>query len=163
PSTSRPPRGAPRWRACRCATCGCAACRHRRAPICWRTTRRRAGRRSGRARGWRGRGGHRRFWGGRGGAVGARGGGRGVGRGGRERGLQERIEALPAEELRLLEVLAVAGAPVPDALLGAVAECDATEYTLRIGVLRRARLIRVLRRGDTRLVEPFHDRIREAL
>src|SRR5262249_43354615 len=58
---------------------------------------------------------------------------------------------------------AVAGAPMPYEVIAKAAEIDVGECQTRLGVLRAAQLIRVSRRGDERLVEPYHDRVRESI
>lgn len=92
-----------------------------------------------------------------------------------EHALRTRIAALGADERAILELAAVAAAPLPAHLLARAAErgivrrADGTptlspsesiaEAMRNVDSLRIARLLRVADRG----VEPFHDRVREAV
>jgi hypothetical protein len=76
-----------------------------------------------------------------------------------ERVVGARLVALPAEAHALLQVLAVAGQPVPRALVrevGGVAD-EPTAFS----ALRAAGLVRTT--GPQGMVEPYHDRIRETV
>jgi predicted ATPase len=64
---------------------------------------------------------------------------------------------------RFLEMVALAGAPTPLDVVARAAELSASECATRLGALRAAQLVRVSRRGDERLVEPYHDRVRESV
>ncbi len=77
--------------------------------------------------------------------------------------LWHRIEALDPPARRLVEVSALVGGPVEHGVLAAVAEVDPSACLSLINWLRTAQLVRVIRRGDARLIEPYHDRIREAV
>jgi tetratricopeptide (TPR) repeat protein len=66
-------------------------------------------------------------------------------------------------EQRFLEMLAFAGTPMPCEAVARAADLDAGECLTRLGGLRAAQLVRVTRRGEERLVEPYHDRIRESV
>ncbi len=66
-------------------------------------------------------------------------------------------------ERRLLEMAALAGSPMPYEVLAEAAELDAGACLTRLGGLKAAQLARVTRRGDERLVEPYHDRLRESV
>jgi serine/threonine protein kinase/predicted ATPase len=80
-----------------------------------------------------------------------------------EQVLCERIEALDAEPRRLLELSALVGVPTQQELLASAAGIDVSRCLVLLNQLRAARLIRVVRRGRARLIEPYHDRIREAV
>jgi hypothetical protein len=58
---------------------------------------------------------------------------------------------------------ALAGAPTPYAVLAQAAELDVGECRSRLAGLRAAQLVRMSRVDDRRCVEPYHDRVREAL
>jgi hypothetical protein len=74
--------------------------------------------------------------------------------------LDERVRALPREGQRFLETLAICGRPMAPALV-----CDACGVTRDrqslVAILRSSHLIRSS--GSSERVEPYHDRIREAL
>src|SRR5207253_1242049 len=59
--------------------------------------------------------------------------------------------------------LAIAGAPTPYTVIAGAAGVDAGAFQTPLGPLRAAQLVRVTRRGDERLVEPYHDRVRESI
>ncbi len=80
--------------------------------------------------------------------------------------LWARVRSLPEPAYRLLEVVAVAGKPLPLAQAGEAAELAAdgshlarTAWT----TLRSSRLIRSARHAGQDLIEPYHDRIRETV
>jgi predicted ATPase/serine/threonine protein kinase len=77
--------------------------------------------------------------------------------------LWQRIESLDPPARRLVEVSSLVGAPVEHGVLAAVAEVDPNDCLSLLNRLRAAQLVRMIRRGDERLVEPYHDRIREAV
>jgi hypothetical protein len=77
--------------------------------------------------------------------------------------LWDRIRDRDPIERRFLELVAVAGAPMPYEILAKAAEVDVGECQTRLGSLRAAQLIRVSRREGERLVEPYHDRVRESV
>ncbi len=74
--------------------------------------------------------------------------------------LAARIERLPDNARRLFEVCAVGGRPMPMevALTSAALTGEGTD----LATLQRERLLRVRTRGSERLVEPYHDRVRES-
>jgi predicted ATPase/serine/threonine protein kinase len=80
-----------------------------------------------------------------------------------EQVLWERIQARDVVDRRFLEVVAVAGAPIPYDVAAAAAEVHAGEVQTRLGSLRAAQLARVSRRGGERTVEAYHDRVRESV
>ena len=80
--------------------------------------------------------------------------------------LWARVQRLPAPACRLLEVVAVAGKPLPLAQAGEAAGLPADEsHAARTAwtILRSSRLIRSARSAGQDLIEPFHDRIRETV
>jgi serine/threonine protein kinase/predicted ATPase len=77
--------------------------------------------------------------------------------------LWERIQARDALERRFLAMLAIAGAPTPYKVIARAAGLDVGECQNRLSTLRAAQLVQITRRGDERLVEPYHDRVRESI
>jgi len=77
--------------------------------------------------------------------------------------LWNRIAELDDVDRRLMETVAIAGAPVPYDVVAKAAGIDVGECQNRLGGLRAAHLIRVGRRGAERMIEPYHDRVREAI
>ncbi len=80
--------------------------------------------------------------------------------------LWDRVQRLPAPACRLLEVVAVAGKPLPLAQAGEAAGLPADgSHAVRTAwtTLRSSRLIRSTRSAGHDLIEPFHDRIRETV
>jgi predicted ATPase len=77
--------------------------------------------------------------------------------------LWERILERDPLERRFLELLAIAGAPIPYEIVARAAELDVGECQTHLGALRAAQLVLISRRGDERLVVPYHDRIRESI
>jgi serine/threonine protein kinase len=63
----------------------------------------------------------------------------------------------------MVELLAVAGAPVPQAVLGAATGLDAAGFDRELSVLRVARLARSMGRRATDTVDLYHNRIRKAV
>jgi predicted ATPase len=76
--------------------------------------------------------------------------------------LSERIAALDDSARRFMETVALAGVPTDSSVITKAAELNPADSLNVLGVLRAAQLIRMSRHGDDRLVEPYHDRIREA-
>jgi predicted ATPase len=77
--------------------------------------------------------------------------------------LWHRITSLPEPARRFMEVVALAGAPIKAPVAAKAAGLDATESLHMMSALRVEQMIRVSRRADARLVEPYHDRMREAI
>jgi serine/threonine protein kinase len=77
--------------------------------------------------------------------------------------LRARAARLPAEAQRLLDSIAVAGSPVAHRVMMDVASLSGEHYAAAVEALRIERLVRVsgLRRMD--MLEPYHDRVREAV
>jgi serine/threonine protein kinase len=76
--------------------------------------------------------------------------------------IRARVARLPADAQRLLEVIAVAGRPVPQAVVGAAAEL-AGEPLAALRMLRAANLVHTRGTHETDPVECYHDRIRAAV
>lgn len=77
--------------------------------------------------------------------------------------LWARVLRMEHEARRVLELVAVAGAPVAQGVVGQALELEPPKLTKLLGVLRGSSLVRT---GGTRamdLVEPYHDRVREAI
>jgi predicted ATPase/serine/threonine protein kinase len=77
--------------------------------------------------------------------------------------LWSRVERLDAPARRVMELVAVIGAPLPHPALARAAELDPGECLHVLSGLRAAQMVRMSRRGTMRLVEPYHDRVREAI
>jgi eukaryotic-like serine/threonine-protein kinase len=76
--------------------------------------------------------------------------------------LASRLCDLPAQDLRLLQILAAAGRPMQDGELLEAAELEAHGAS-SLARLKGEHLIRVTSADGGLLVEPYHDRIREAV
>ncbi len=75
--------------------------------------------------------------------------------------IMARFSDLSVQQRRLLEVVAIAGTPLPEEIV-----LHASELTGRqkdVGVLRAGRLLRSNREGVVARLESYHDRIREVL
>jgi hypothetical protein len=77
--------------------------------------------------------------------------------------LRGRIARLDGPSRRFLEVLAVAGAPIPLKIAASASELSLGEAGRQILPLRHERLARANGTRAADRVEPFHDRVREAL
>jgi len=77
--------------------------------------------------------------------------------------LWARIESLGAEAREILEVLAVAGAPLPKRTAARALSMDFAEFSKRASLLRLAHLLRQSDIGQPDCVEPYHDRVRAAV
>lgn len=76
--------------------------------------------------------------------------------------IKARIEHLPDNAQRLLEVIAVAGQPISRNLAKKIAELSDKELAV-ISSLRANRLIKVISSDSQEMVETYHDRIRETI
>jgi len=90
--------------------------------------------------------------------------------GGHERGsvrleeaLWTRIDRLPGPAGELLELLSVAGAPVRESVAARASGLDAEAFATVTRLLRSAQLLRGSGPGRSDTLEPYHDRIREAV
>jgi predicted ATPase/serine/threonine protein kinase len=77
--------------------------------------------------------------------------------------LTQRFAALDTPARRFMELVALAGTPIAYQVVARAAELDVSDCAHLMGTLRSAQMLRVSRRGTDRLVEPYHDRIREAI
>ncbi len=75
----------------------------------------------------------------------------------------KRVGRLPESARRLMEIVAVAGQPISQILIGHAVGIDAQERITLMNQLRVAQLIRTSGVGDLDLAEPYHDRIRALL
>jgi len=80
-----------------------------------------------------------------------------------EEALHARVQAQDPAVQRLMEVIAIAAAPIAQATAAAAAGLELGEGSRCVAALRRAHLCRTLgaRPGDP--VEPYHDRVRQAV
>ena len=76
--------------------------------------------------------------------------------------LRRRFSRLPQESRRLLELVAVAGQPLPEAVAYRAADLQRLDPAV-LAVLRNAQLVRTTGSGDATAVETYHDRIRETV
>ncbi|MGM0576410.1 MAG: serine/threonine-protein kinase PknK [Myxococcota bacterium] len=76
--------------------------------------------------------------------------------------IAERVEHLPRDARRFLECAAVAAEPVPDRLVQEAARLGGLDLKM-MNLLRHGRLLRTRPVRGTLAVEPYHDRIREAV
>lgn len=79
-----------------------------------------------------------------------------------EDALLGRIGRIEAAARRLLEVVAVAGAPLAAATAGHASQLAPGDYAASVASLRAARLVRTSA-GAVERIEPYHDRIRETV
>jgi hypothetical protein len=80
-----------------------------------------------------------------------------------EDALWARILRMDHRARRVLELVAVAGAPIPQGIIGQALDYEPPRLTKLLGALRATSLVRT---GGTRSndpVEPYHDRVREAV
>ncbi len=77
--------------------------------------------------------------------------------------LRARVAGLEPEARRLVEVVAAAGAPIPQRTAVEAAGLAPDEGVRRIAELRAARLFRTLGAPGSDAVEMYHDRVREAV
>ncbi|MBL8622504.1 MAG: protein kinase [Myxococcales bacterium] len=77
--------------------------------------------------------------------------------------LWARVEQLDADARALLAVICVAGAPLVFDVAAAASALDATALGRAAAVLRVANLAREVQRGRGLTLEPYHDRVREAV
>ncbi len=77
--------------------------------------------------------------------------------------LLARAQGLDSDARGLLDVVATAASPLPHPVVAEAAGLAPSDYADRTAVLRASRLVRIsgIRREDT--VEPYHDRVREAV
>lgn len=74
-----------------------------------------------------------------------------------------RIKPLPPPARRVLAIAALAGAPLPMAIVARAASLEHDELRYRLAQLRRARLVRVTGTGVNEHLDVVHDRVRAAV
>jgi hypothetical protein len=77
--------------------------------------------------------------------------------------IRHRAAQLPPAAHNLLELLAVAGGPVPHAALAAAADLAPEEYAAQMALLLQGRFAQVSGARQTDTIDTYHDRVREAL
>ncbi len=77
--------------------------------------------------------------------------------------LLARIDRLPRLAQRALEIVAVAGVPLHDAVLARALRAPRSALATELSVLRSAHLLRASGARLGNVLEPFHDRVREAI
>jgi serine/threonine protein kinase len=77
--------------------------------------------------------------------------------------LHARIDRLDAHARYLVQIIAVAGTPLLQELAARAAQCDTSEFRKTVSTLRIAHLVRTTGTRATDPVEPYHDRVREAI
>jgi tetratricopeptide (TPR) repeat protein len=77
--------------------------------------------------------------------------------------LRARVARLDTGARQLLELTVVSGAPLVQEVAAAAARIDFGELTRRVAVLRAGNLARTAGAGRTDTLEPYHDRVREAV
>lgn len=80
-----------------------------------------------------------------------------------EEALAHRIGALEPAAQRLLQVVAVAGAPIAQSLTAQASELGAAEHARMAAVLRAGNLVRTRGTRGSDTIEAYHDRIREVV
>ena len=74
-----------------------------------------------------------------------------------------RVSKLSQATRHVLELVAIAGAPLRQAIIASAAQMDAADFTKQVSVLRVANLVRGSDRRDSDHIEPYHDRVREGV
>ncbi|HVE83194.1 MAG TPA: hypothetical protein VND93_10125, partial [Myxococcales bacterium] len=77
--------------------------------------------------------------------------------------LQRRARALPVGAQHLLGLVALAGGPIPQALLARASGLSTGELATFVEALRRADLVRTMGLSEKASIEPYHDRVRESV
>jgi serine/threonine protein kinase/tetratricopeptide (TPR) repeat protein len=77
--------------------------------------------------------------------------------------LAQRVSEFEPEARRVAELVCVAGEPIPQGVLRDAAEIDKPAYTTILSQLRVANTLRGRGLREASLVEPYHDRVREAV
>ncbi|MEO6773009.1 MAG: protein kinase [Kofleriaceae bacterium] len=80
-----------------------------------------------------------------------------------EDALWARISRMEDRARRVLELVAVAGAPLPQGVVGQALELEPPQLHKALGALRGTSLVRTGGTRATDPVEPYHDRVREAV
>jgi len=74
-----------------------------------------------------------------------------------------RICQLPAPARAVLELVCVAAVPLPRHIIAHAARADSQELARQVALLRVAHLVRTGGRRDADTIEPYHNRVREAV
>jgi hypothetical protein len=77
--------------------------------------------------------------------------------------LWARISRMEDRARRVLEIVAVAGAPLPQGVVGQALDLEPPQLQKALGALRGTSLVRTGGTRTTDPVEPYHDRVREAV
>lgn len=77
--------------------------------------------------------------------------------------LSARLATLPPAATRIIELVAIAGARLPQALIRQAAELGPTEFSKNTAFLRANHLVRIDGVRQTDMIEPYHDRVRESI
>lgn len=77
--------------------------------------------------------------------------------------LQRRAKALPSGAQHLLGLVALAGSPIPQALLSRASGLSTWELANHVQQLRRADMVRTMGLSEKASIEPYHDRVRESV
>ena len=80
-----------------------------------------------------------------------------------EDALWARIALLDREARDLLEVVAIAGAPLVQEIAARALACEPGAFALRVARVRAAHLVRTTGARRTDWIEPYHDRVRSAV
>ncbi len=80
-----------------------------------------------------------------------------------EDALWERVSRIDERSRRLMEVVALAAAPLPQQTAAQAAEIDLGEFPVHAKTLRAASLVRTSGTRQTDTIEPYHDRVRSAV
>jgi eukaryotic-like serine/threonine-protein kinase len=80
-----------------------------------------------------------------------------------EQALWKRVERLDASARRLLELLSVSAVPIWQRTAAAAAALSPVDMQRHLAALRAGHLVRTRGARDTDVVEPFHDRVRQAV
>jgi serine/threonine protein kinase len=74
-----------------------------------------------------------------------------------------RVAPLPASARNVLELVAVAGTPLAQDIIRRAAQQDLPDFTQAVALLRVANLVRGRGNRSSDPIEPYHDRVREAV
>jgi serine/threonine protein kinase len=80
-----------------------------------------------------------------------------------DQAISARVQALDRSARDLLQVIVVAGEPLPQAVMAEAAACPAHALDASLASLRAAKLVRTAGARASTPVEPFHDRVRTAV
>jgi eukaryotic-like serine/threonine-protein kinase len=77
--------------------------------------------------------------------------------------IYSRIEQLETPTREMAELIAIAGMPIPQEVVATAARLEAAEFTRRTSMLRAANIVRTRGARWADAIEPYHDRVREAV